>query len=124
LLIHPVEKTHHLPNPVPQPQALRDSLIAVDDGDHAKLQKLTSSDRRVIREGALVKTGETGERLVQAWLFDDVMIYAKPLPGTGKFQLQRWFDLRLCKVSWGGGSVVECTREHYILVHRLGRSGR
>ena len=60
----------------------------------------------------LTQIGSLGEKPVETWLFDHVMLYAKALVGTGKFQLLRWLDLVKCEVSaasgvlkaWGEGS--------------------
>lgn len=85
---------------------MHDMVIAVHDEDHQRLEEVTRGaggrGRRAIHhEGMLQKlsTSEQGsERCVQAWLFDDVLMYARPLPGSGKFQLLRWVPLLDCKV--------------------------
>ena len=57
------------------------------------------SDRDIVREGFLNKIMGSGEtRVVYVWLLDDVLLWAKMLPGTGKGHLQRMIPLGECQV--------------------------
>lgn len=74
----------------------------MDDEDHRKLDLVTKDYVRTIKhQGHLSKFSTSDnetEKLVGVWLFEDLLLYARPVPGTGKYQLLRWLPLRDCMV--------------------------
>lgn len=77
-------------------------MVTTSEEDFRLLNQLVDSGRHVVREGRLCKVqagGQSGiSRMVQVWLFDDLIVYGRPLIGTGKVHLERFVPLQRTQV--------------------------
>lgn len=65
-------------------KAVRESIVGGED----KLEGLINNERKLIKEGQMVKVCRSKNKSEMYWLFDDCLIYGAPMTG-GKFNFSR-----------------------------------
>jgi hypothetical protein len=78
--------------------SIRDSFFLSQD---PVLAALVSNDRKLIREGDLVKVCRKADKIFRFWLFNDYLVYGEPI-GGGKYKWSRALDMSTCKAKRRG----------------------